>query len=317
MKTEPKRSKAGVPNDRHWYGCAHGSTFRRRYGRNQHKSATPDVGISDGNIQRKRKDNMKSFSKVAALFLFVLLTNAQGQTYTVIDLGDLGGGSSYAQAINNSGQVVGYGSTTTNGGTTHAFLYKNGVMQDLILNDESCAYGINSIGQIVGFIDPQPITIIGERDVGEVYSFLYQNPSVQYISGLNNTFAYGINNVGQVVGYVDNYQAFLYQNGAIQYLGTLAGGSHSWAYAINNSGQLVGGSATPNLGCAFLYQNGSMQNLRTLGARGYYYDSACGINNGGKVVGSSFGNSSVQHAFLYQQGLMRDLNKLVITESFS
>ena len=46
---------------------------------------------------------------------------ARGQTYTVTDLGTLGGTSSYAYAINASGQVVGY-SLLAGNSVGHAFL---------------------------------------------------------------------------------------------------------------------------------------------------------------------------------------------------
>ena len=77
-------------------------------------------------------------------------------TYTVKDLGTLPGGfESFALGINDSGQVVGW--ATTSSGEDHAFLYSNAQMQDLnslipagsgwILQE---AYGINTSGQIVG-----------------------------------------------------------------------------------------------------------------------------------------------------------------------
>lgn len=72
------------------------------------------------------------------------------------DLGTLGGAFSFGFGLNGSGQVVGYSWMAD--GTTHAFLYMDGVMLDLnsMLSGEGGgwelleAYGINDAGQIVG-----------------------------------------------------------------------------------------------------------------------------------------------------------------------
>ncbi len=75
------------------------------------------------------------------------------------DLGTLAGAAnpaseSQAAAINSSGQVVGSSFTSsTSGYRLHAFLYSNGVMNDLGASvfDFSSATAINSSGQAVGY----------------------------------------------------------------------------------------------------------------------------------------------------------------------
>ena len=81
---------------------------------------------------------------------------AHGFLYTqgaLIDLGTLpGGGASEPNAINNTGQVVGF-SYVSGLNTTHAFLYGSGAMTDLgtLPGDySSMATAINNAGQIVG-----------------------------------------------------------------------------------------------------------------------------------------------------------------------
>jgi len=73
----------------------------------------------------------------------------------MIDLGTLGGLTSSAYAINNSGQVVGESQTTYD---THAFVFDTENMfdlNDLIPSDSGwdliTAQDINSSGQIVGY----------------------------------------------------------------------------------------------------------------------------------------------------------------------
>ena len=55
--------------------------------------------------------------------------NSQVSQYNVTDLGTLGGDSSDGYAINDSGQVAGFSDTSAD--EFHAFLYSDGVMQDL------------------------------------------------------------------------------------------------------------------------------------------------------------------------------------------
>ncbi len=79
-------------------------------------------------------------------------SNSGGWSY----LGTLGGIASYAEGINNNGQIVGYSETAS--GDFHAFVYGGFTMTDInTLIDPSSgwtlqgAYGINDLGQIVGY----------------------------------------------------------------------------------------------------------------------------------------------------------------------
>jgi probable HAF family extracellular repeat protein len=73
-------------------------------------------------------------------------------SYTTIDLGTLGGMSSFVLAVNESGQVVGTSDTAAGAGHNHAFLWQNGVMSDLgtLGGAKSTAGDISDAGQIVG-----------------------------------------------------------------------------------------------------------------------------------------------------------------------
>ncbi len=85
-----------------------------------------------------------------ALLLTLCVTQKAQAVETFVDLGTLGGNCSYANGINDKGQVV--GKSYTSSGKSHAFLYTNGSMTDLgtLGGKSSYANGINNKGQVVG-----------------------------------------------------------------------------------------------------------------------------------------------------------------------
>ena len=80
-----------------------------------------------------------------------------GQTYTVTDLGTLGGHETIPLGINNSGQIVGM-AWLPNSGYFHAVRWQFGVIEDLHSGDglDSWAHAINDAGTVVGWQEPGP-----------------------------------------------------------------------------------------------------------------------------------------------------------------
>ena len=142
-------------------------------------------------------------------------------------------------------------------------------------------------------------------------------------SGDSVAAAFAINDNGQVVGESGScgsgpglspiyIHAVLWQNGSVTDLGNLGGVMNNVANAINDGGQVVGGSDLPGdtTGHAFLWtKHNGMQDLGTL--PGDFSSFAIGINNEGQVVGQSCDHSGNCRAFLWQNGVMTDINTLI------
>ena len=240
-----------------------------------------------------------------------------GKTHwQITDLGDLGGGSSQAVAINNRGQVAGnsYGKA----GSWHAFVWQNGKMTDLgtLGGDRSYAEAINEAGQIVGWS-----TTAG----GEGHAFLWERGKMTdlgVLPGGNGSTAVVINQSGDIAGVsgTDGLDhVVLWQNGTMSDLGTPHGEtgpeSGPGVRAINDSRQIIGwayarnqtDNGTEETTYGFVWENGTMSILDPLGRQGHPEDN----NNVGQVVGDwelSYG--SAEHAFLWQNGKMTNLGTL-------
>ncbi|HXJ94453.1 MAG TPA: DUF3466 family protein [Terriglobia bacterium] len=235
-------------------------------------------------------------------------------------LGTLGGTTGIGFAINALGQVAGY--STLSDGTYRGFISAGGKLKSVgtLASTYSDAEGINDVGQVTG---------ASSSADGETHPYLYSNGKLTDLGTLGShaTWAWNtgeaVNNSGEVVGWSYNAQGnflgFLWSNGQMQSLGTL-GGDWSQAFAINDLGQITGQAYIGgNIGAdAFLYDGGVMQDLGTItspsGGNGQYSDGL-GINSTGVVVGESTYQKSaasiVYHAFVYSNGKMQDLNKLI------
>ena len=245
---------------------------------------------------------------IISVMIFVcntVLFSQESVTYTILDLGTLGGLTSIPGGINDLGDAVGNSTTSNNLG--HAFLYQNGVMTDIgtLGGESTTARGVNDAIQVVGGSRPQ----VGEP----LHAFIYQNGVMTDLGTLggNNSIAISINDLGNVVGEArlssQLSHAFLYSNGVMNDLGTF-GGEQSTAYSINNSNQVVGSASLPPPSPkthAFLYENGVMTDINP---PGYENSIAVDINDSGNVVGYDL--TSSQGIFIYKNGVATILGQI-------
>jgi probable HAF family extracellular repeat protein len=230
-------------------------------------------------------------------------SSARGFVYsnhTMTMLGTLGGSQSWANAINDSGQIA--GSAELPSGFGHASIFSNGTVTDLgtLQNGigNSDAYDINASGQVVGY---------SNTTNGSMHAFLYSNGKMNDLGTLPDyslySYANSINDNGQVVGASfksmnQDVHAFLWVNNAMTDLGTL-GGINSNAIAINNKGQVVGTARTSSGSIhAFIYENGVMRDLNVLASFSGTLWSATGINDNGQIIATGVTSTGMQHAFL-------------------
>src|SRR5215468_6111855 len=165
-------------------------------------------------------------------------------TYTIQDLGTLGGTTSEGTAINAAGSVTG-SSWDEPGQRFRAFRYVDGIgMIDLGVlppDNQSFGNGINRFGQVAGSSQAganraMVATAMGLIDLGTLSGGVDDSSS-----------AFDINDRGQVTGWSGSTStvgthAFVWTAAAgMRDIGTL-GGNYTIGWSINESGQIAGES---------------------------------------------------------------------------
>jgi len=234
-----------------------------------------------------------------------------------------GGFNSYATAVNNHGEIVGWAENgvadpTCNTGVQtlqfRAVIWEpDGAMKELppLPGDStSAATAINDLGQVVGISGACGIAVGG---VSAAHSVLWQNGvpiNIGDLGGHTWNTPTAINNVGMVVGFslpagqdgTRNFEAFLWtQATGIQRLGKLPGDIRAEALGVNEKNQVVGLSrGGPFLFRAFIWQNGVMSDLNTMTVAGSpFLLYANDINDRGEITGEAFDpNTLAAPAFL-------------------
>lgn len=238
----------------------------------------------------------------------------------MVDLGTLGGSGRWSEpfSINALDQVVGYSYTADNTGW-HAVLWQpGGGIVDLgsLGGDYSWAYAINDSGQVTGTSQ-----WVSNGSYTDQHPFFWtQAGGMVDIGTLGGIYAwpYAINASGQVIGTSltaandsrEEHGFTWTQAGGLVDL-TL-GGAASSANAINASGQVVGSSTTPNAGYPRAFSWTQADGVVDLGSFGGSRAVAYGVNKWGQVVGyAALAGDTGRHAFLYEGGVLKDLNNLV------
>lgn len=236
--------------------------------------------------------------------------------YQVTELGDLGGGTTIARAINASGQVVGY-STLANG-EQHAFSFVAGMMTDLNPSSSfSDAWGINASGQIVG-----QSSFAGQSSLNAA-KFAGGSATDLGTFGQASAIAVGIADNGDLAvrattavgGGSSAFRSFYVSGNTSTDIGTL-GSQFSFAYAMGANGTIVGGSGVQPGGVVndhyhpFAYTTAG--GIVDLGIFGGTNGTAFAVNSHGDVGGISDNISGTgQTAFIYSADSLNPLPGLV------
>lgn len=227
---------------------------------------------------------------------------------------------------------------TGTGYTCLGFVWNWGEMKALPTfgGDNGFAAAVNNSGQVVGWAENKvhdPTCVSPQVLQFEAALWAPETDSIQELHPLPgdpDSAATAINEEGQVVGIsgtcdvaVGAYSAkhaVLWQNGTVTKLPTLGGAGWNTPMTMNNNGEIAGfsdlsgdvsgGMLNANFHAVLWTKDHQIHDLGTL--PGDNMSEATGINDKGQIVGVSYPSS---HAFLWQNGVMTDLNTLIPSNS--
>ena len=239
-----------------------------------------------------------------------------GSVYSVQDLGTLGGGSTYARAVNSSGTVTGWSNLGAGLMYEQAYKWQSGLMEALpVLGGNpalSIGYSINTAGQVAGYSSSSGST---SRAV------LWSNTGIATDLGTLGGWkaaALHVNDNGQTAGWSEfstdsgERRAVIWSSGGISALA--AGGNFDEALSINNAGTAVGECIT--IGDTSTVTQPCAWPGGVLAVLGGSQGSAKDINEAGTIVGWAETSQvnhlggKIPHAALWDAGGVHDLGTL-------
>ncbi|MCP3904509.1 MAG: hypothetical protein GY715_12850 [Planctomycetes bacterium] len=219
--------------------------------------------------------------------------------------------SGKAQGVNDLGYVAGVTVYPA-----RAFLYYDGDTVDLGVvpgGNVSNARAINNAQQIVGSS--------GDSVLGPIHAFLWQDGVMTSLAAQLDTCcstANDINGQGVITGYrsiqfPNDKRAFILDGTSLTTLEPVPGGVNSEGTLIDDAGNVVGWGQRIESGEArfrsFRWDGEQMVDLGILPEM--TVTVAYGMNNHAVVVGACLGPSPYPRAFVWERGVIRDLNDLM------
>jgi probable HAF family extracellular repeat protein len=221
----------------------------------------------------------------------------------ITDLGTLGGNQSFAVAVNNRGQVAGV--ATNQEHDPFSFVYQitptrssKGTQTRTVLWDKGAPHDLGTLG--------------GPDAAGGLVNQHGQVAGISYINSIPNP----------ITG-LPPFHPFLWEKGkGMKDLGSFGGAATASVNGLNERGEVVGGTDLPGDQQIhpFLWNGKKLLDLVAPPFGGFGNGEASWVNEAGEVVGlagipascppGSFVNGPMQQAFLWKNGVMKDLGGL-------